>query len=77
MGLRKGVTASCALAGYVWGSACHTRMNCVYDIMRDFGWRSSIMTHGIDAVIQNVIMEYVSVPVCKPSPECHDWVVRL
>jgi lipase ATG15 len=68
----KGLLASCALAGYAFDSVCHTGMKCVYDVVKDLGWWRSMNTHGIDTVIQDVIMRYDSVPVCEPSPECQD-----
>jgi lipase ATG15 len=71
-GTCRGVTASCALAGYAFESACHTGMKCVYDVVKDLGWWSSMKTHGIETVIQNVIMRYDSVPVCQPAPDCQD-----
>jgi lipase ATG15 len=72
MGKCKGLAASCAFAGYAFDSVCHTGMKCVYDVVKDFGWWSSISTHGIVTVIQDVIMKYDSVPVCEPAPECQD-----
>jgi len=72
MGTCRGLTASCALAGYSFESACHTGMKCVYDVVKDLGWWSSIRTHGIETVIQDVIMKYESLPTCEPSPECQD-----
>jgi lipase ATG15 len=68
----KGLVASCALAGYAFDTVCHTGMKCVYDVMKDFGWWSSMRTHGINTVIQDVIMKYESVPTCEPSPDCQD-----
>jgi lipase ATG15 len=72
IGSCKGLVASCALAGYAFDSVCHTGMKCVYDVMKDFGWWSSMRTHGVETVLQDVIMKYDSVPVCEPSPECQD-----
>ena len=54
----KGIIASCALAGYAFDTVCHTGMKCVYDVMKDFGWWSSMRSHGINTVIQDVIMKY-------------------
>jgi len=71
-GTCRGLTASCALAGYTFESACHTGMKCIYDVVKDLGWWSSMRTHGIETVIQDVIMKYESVPTCEPSPECQD-----
>lgn len=67
-----GPSASCSYAGYAFESSCHTGMKCVYDVVNDWGWRSSIRTHGIAGIINDVIMKYDSVPECKSSPECEE-----
>jgi lipase ATG15 len=68
----RGLAASCALAGYAFDSACHTGMKCIYDVVKDLGWWSSVRTHSIDTVIRDVIMRYDSVPDCEPFPDCQD-----
>jgi lipase ATG15 len=72
LGTCNGATASCSFAGYALESACHTGMECVYDVVKDWGWRVWIGTHGIDKVIDNVIKKYDTVPECKYTPECKD-----
>ncbi|GKT88433.1 triacylglycerol lipase [Colletotrichum tofieldiae] len=53
-------------------SACHTGLECVYDVVADKGWRVGIGTHKIRSVIHDVIMKYDNVPECKATPECRD-----
>ncbi|CZR51476.1 related to starvation induced protein PSI-7 [Phialocephala subalpina] len=67
-----GWTATCALAGYSFESTCHTGRKCVYDVMKDFGWHSSILSHGITSVIYDVLLRYETVPECKAVPDCTD-----
>jgi lipase ATG15 len=72
LGTCNGATASCSFAGYSLESACHTGMECVYDVVKDLGWRVWIGTHGIDKVIDDVIKKYDTVPECNYTPECKD-----
>ena len=72
LGTCNGVTASCSFAGYALESACHSGMECVYDVVKDWGWRVSIATHSIDKVIDDVIKKYETVPECRFTPECVD-----
>ena len=72
LGTCNGATASCSFAGYALESACHTGMECVYDVVKDWGWRVWIGTHSIDKVIDNVIKKYDTVPKCRFTPDCVD-----
>lgn len=72
LGTCNGATASCSLAGYSLESACHTGMECVYDVVKDLGWRVWIGTHAIEKVIDGVLKKYDTVPECKFKPECQD-----
>lgn len=67
-----GPAASCSYAGYAFESSCHSGNKCVYDVVNDLGWRSSISTHGIAGIIKDVIMKYDSVPACVEAPECDE-----
>ena len=72
LGTCNGATASCSFFGYALESACHTGMECVYDVVNDWGWRVWIGTHSIDKVIDYVIKKYDTVPECRFTPECKD-----
>jgi lipase ATG15 len=70
-----GPAASCSYAGYAFESSCHTGNKCIYDVVKDWGWKSSITTHGIARIIKDVIMKYDLVPECEPSPTCEECVL--
>ncbi|KAF0320589.1 autophagy related lipase [Colletotrichum asianum] len=74
IGTCNGATATCSFAGYAMESACHTGVECVYDVVADKGWRVGIGTHKIRSVIHDVIEKYDNVPVCHATPECRDCV---
>ncbi|KAI8156567.1 putative lipase ATG15 [Colletotrichum sp. SAR 10_70] len=63
IGTCNGATATCSFAGYAMESACHTGVECVYDVVADKGWRVGIGTHKIRSVIHDVIEKYDDVPV--------------
>ncbi|KAI5457869.1 Alpha/Beta hydrolase protein [Mariannaea sp. PMI_226] len=72
IGTCNGATASCSFAGYAMESVCHTGYECVYDVVADKGWRVGIGTHRIRSVIDDIIVKYDDVPVCRRTPECRD-----
>ena len=72
VGSCNGATASCSFAGYAMESACHTGLECIYDVVSDKGWRVGIGTHRIRSVISDVIVKYDEVPECNYMPECRD-----
>ncbi|KAE8151299.1 Alpha/Beta hydrolase protein [Aspergillus avenaceus] len=75
MGTCNGVSSVCTWGGYAMESACHTGQMCVYDTVKDKGWRVAIGTHRIKAVIPDVIKAYDTVPDCAPEEECYDCVL--
>lgn len=72
MGTCRGLLASCTFAGYSFDSLCHTGKKCVYDVVKDLGWHSSILSHGITSVIADVLEKYEDVPECVPVADCVD-----
>lgn len=72
MGTCTGVSASCSFYGYAFESQCHAGMMCTYDTVGDHGWRVGIWTHGIRAVIKDVLRVYDHVPECIGDDECYD-----
>jgi lipase ATG15 len=77
MGTCHSSTSLCSMWGYAFESQCHTGTRCVYDTVKDKGWWSSIVHHGIDGVIKDVIEVYPDVPKCEPEDvdcvDCFNW----
>ena len=71
-GTCNGVGATCTWGGYALESACHTGQMCVYDTVKDKGWRVAIGTHRIESVITDVVEIYDEVPPCVTEEECYD-----
>jgi len=72
MGSCNGATSPCSIGGYAMESGCHTGYECLYDVVRDKGWRIGLGYHRIQTVIKDVIETYPAVAECKPRPDCVD-----
>ncbi|KAF2828898.1 alpha/beta-hydrolase [Ophiobolus disseminans] len=72
MGQCNQATSVCTFGGYAMQSVCHTGKKCVYDTVKDFGWRVGIGTHKIVEVIRDVIMKYDEPPKCEAYVNCTD-----
>jgi lipase ATG15 len=72
MGTCNGPTSACNIAGYAMESHCHAGMECIYDVVSDWGWRSGLGYHRIQGVIRDVIEKYDTVPKCVAEPGCVD-----
>lgn len=72
MGSCNQASSVCTLGGYALESTCHTGKKCVYDTVKDYGWRVGIGTHKIVAVIKDVIERYDAPPACEPYVDCTD-----
>lgn len=72
MGVCNGVSSSCSIAGYAMETACHTGLQCVYDVVNDLGWKVNLLNHRIHTVIDEIIMVYNSTPTCIEQPPCRD-----
>ncbi|CAO2658230.1 Nn.00g059530.m01.CDS01 [Neocucurbitaria sp. VM-36] len=72
MGTCNQATSVCTFGGYAMQSVCHTGQKCVYDTVKDFGWRVGIGTHKIVEVIRDVIMKYDQPAKCEPYVNCTD-----
>ncbi|KAI1002584.1 putative lipase atg15 [Podosphaera aphanis] len=75
MGNCNGATSPCSYAGYALETACHSGQECVWDVVNSNKTRTSIMTHKIYYVINNVIKKWSSAPQCYHTPECSDCVL--
>ncbi|KAJ4376469.1 putative lipase atg15, partial [Neocucurbitaria cava] len=72
MGTCNQATSVCTFGGYAMQSVCHTGQKCVYDTVKDFGWRVGIGTHKIVEVIRDVILKYDQPAKCEPYYNCTD-----
>ncbi|KAH4806463.1 hypothetical protein HBH61_146230 [Parastagonospora nodorum] len=72
MGQCNQATSVCTFGGYALQSVCHTGKKCVYDTVKDLGWRVGIGTHKIVEVIKDVIEKYDAPPICEPYINCTD-----
>jgi len=77
LGTCTGVGSACWYAGFAFETRCHTGLECVYDVVRDKGWRVSLGTHRIKEVIRDVLEAYDDVANCTASTEecedCYAW----
>ncbi|KAH8732195.1 Alpha/Beta hydrolase protein [Phaeosphaeriaceae sp. PMI808] len=72
MGQCNQATSVCTFGGYAMQSVCHTGMKCIYDTVKDFGWRVGIGTHKIVEVIRDVLEKYDAPAKCEPYLDCTD-----
>lgn len=72
MGTCGGITSLCWTGGYAMETHCHSGLECIYDVVNDFGWRQGVNTHRIVNVINDVILKYNDTPTGERSDECVD-----
>lgn len=72
MGVCNGASSTCNAAGYAMETACHTGLQCVYDVVGDLGWRVNMLNHRIHTVIDDVILAYNETAKCVEQPPCRD-----
>jgi lipase ATG15 len=72
MGSCGGITSLCWSGGYAMETHCHSGLECIYDVVSDFGWRQGVNTHRILNVINDVILKYNTTPTAERSDECVD-----
>jgi lipase ATG15 len=72
MGQCNQATSVCTFGGYALQSVCHTGQKCVYDTVKDLGWRVGIGTHKIVEVIRDVLEKYDEPAKCEPYVDCTD-----
>ncbi|KAL1917533.1 uncharacterized protein VTP21DRAFT_3926 [Calcarisporiella thermophila] len=58
MGVCTGPTSSCYYSGFAIESKCHSGKVCVYDTVKEEGWRLDIRSHRIGDVIERVLKRY-------------------
>lgn len=76
-GTCNGATSFCSIAGYAFETICHTGKRCVYDVVKDWGWRPSTNTHRLRYAIENIYSKYDEAPVCEDEDvdcvDCYLW----
>lgn len=77
MGTCSGSTSFCSIAGYAFETLCHTGKRCVYDVVKDWGWRQSTQTHRLRYAIENVYKKYDQAAPCQDEDvdcvDCYLW----
>lgn len=53
---------------------CHTGKVCVWDTVRDKGWRVDIRSHRVRDVIDGILLkpEEFPMPICEEEKDCDD-----
>ncbi|SCV04027.1 LAME_0H15170g1_1 [Lachancea meyersii CBS 8951] len=72
MGTCNGASSSCSIGGYAMETSCHTGKECVYDVVKEKGWRVSLFNHRIHKVIDEILETYDAPARCTPPGPCHD-----
>ncbi|KAI8988865.1 Alpha/Beta hydrolase protein [Pilobolus umbonatus] len=74
IGACTGPTSSCYFGGYAMETRCHTNNVCVWDTVKDNGWRVNINTHRLATVIDDILKKpnQFPLPECKPEIDCVD-----
>ncbi|KAF2270976.1 autophagy related lipase-like protein Atg15 [Lojkania enalia] len=77
MGTCNGASSFCSIAGYAFETLCHTGKRCVYDVVKDWGWRQSTNTHRLRYAIANVYEKYDEAAPCENEEvdcvDCYLW----
>ncbi|KAF2747659.1 alpha/beta-hydrolase [Sporormia fimetaria CBS 119925] len=77
MGTCNGASSFCSIAGYAFETLCHTGKRCVYDVVKDLGWRQSTSYHRLRYSIENVYEKYADVAECVDEDvdcvDCFNW----
>ncbi|KAF2184765.1 alpha/beta-hydrolase, partial [Zopfia rhizophila CBS 207.26] len=77
MGTCNSASSFCSIAGYAFETLCHTGKRCVYDVVKDWGWRQSTSTHRLRYAIDNVYSKYNKAAPCEDGAvdcvDCYLW----
>ena len=77
MGTCNGASSFCSIAGYAFETLCHTGKRCVYDVVKDWGWRQSTSYHRLRYSITNVYEKYDEAAPCVDEDvdcvDCYLW----
>ncbi|KAI8072271.1 Alpha/Beta hydrolase protein [Gongronella butleri] len=71
-----GIASSCWYGGFAIETRCHTGKTCVWDTVKDKGWRVDIRSHRIGDVIEKILKQpdEFGLPECKVEDNCTDCV---
>ncbi|RKP35025.1 Alpha/Beta hydrolase protein [Dimargaris cristalligena] len=73
VGSCNGGGSSCYYGGYAMESKCHIGSSCIFDTVREKGWRVNIGNHRIHKVLDEVLGdESIPWPACEVDEECTD-----
>jgi lipase ATG15 len=76
-GTCNGASSFCSIAGYAFETTCFTGKRCVYDVVKDWGWRASTSYHKLNYSIENVYMKYEKAAPCEEEAvdcvDCYLW----
>ncbi|KAG2198408.1 hypothetical protein INT47_008985 [Mucor saturninus] len=74
VGVCTGPVSSCWYGGYAMETRCHTGKVCVWDTVKDKGWRVDIRSHRVRDVIDGILLkpDEFPMPVCEEEKECDD-----
>jgi lipase ATG15 len=77
MGTCNGFSSFCSIAGYAFETLCHTGKRCVYDVVKDWGWRQSTSYHRLRYAIEEVYNKYDEAAPCEDEDvdcvDCYLW----
>ncbi|KAI8082172.1 Alpha/Beta hydrolase protein [Thamnidium elegans] len=74
VGVCNGPSSSCWYGGYAMETRCHTGKVCVWDTVKDNGWRVDIRSHRVRDVIDSILMKPDDFPLpnCEAEKDCQD-----
>ncbi|KAL0145769.1 Alpha/Beta hydrolase protein [Mucor lusitanicus] len=74
VGVCTGPSSSCWYGSFAMETRCHTGKVCVWDTVKDNGWRVDIRSHRVRDVIENILKkpEEFPLPNCQPEENCTD-----
>lgn len=74
IGVCTGPTSGCFYAGFAMETRCHTGKVCVWDTVKDNGWRVNIAYHRIATIIESILKNPTEFPLpkCKVQTDCDE-----
>ncbi|GAA5811602.1 hypothetical protein MFLAVUS_005042 [Mucor flavus] len=74
IGVCTGPLSGCFYAGFAMETRCHTGKVCVWDTVKDNGWKVNIGYHRIGTIIESILKrpDNFPLPECKVETDCDD-----
>ncbi|KAG2212264.1 hypothetical protein INT47_001623, partial [Mucor saturninus] len=74
IGVCTGPLSGCFYAGFAMETRCHTSKVCVWDTVKDKGWRVNVAYHRIGTIIESILKrpEDFPLPNCVEETHCED-----